>query len=56
MGRSLKTSTVAFVVALGVTLFVWLLRGFAVLSFIPGSVLWVLIGLCVVAALVRVAA
>ncbi len=56
MGRSLKSSTVAFIVVLGITLFVWILRGFAVLSFIPGSVLWVLLLLCVVTAIICVTA
>jgi hypothetical protein len=55
MRRTLKSSTVAFIVVLGMTLFVWMLRGFAVLSFIPGSVLWVLLLLCVVTAIVSVA-
>jgi hypothetical protein len=42
----LQPFTKAFLIALGVTLLVWLLRGFAVLAFIPGVVLWVLILLC----------
>jgi hypothetical protein len=55
MRRTLKSSTVALIVLLGITLFVWVLRGFAVLSFIPGSVLWVLLLLCVITAIMSVA-
>jgi hypothetical protein len=42
----LQPFTKAFLVALGVTVVVWLLRGLAVLAFMPGAVLWVLILLC----------
>lgn len=47
MSRSLKPSTIAFLIVLAMTAFVWILRGFGILTFIPGSVLWVLILLCV---------
>ncbi|MBW4471118.1 MAG: hypothetical protein KME45_12045 [Stenomitos rutilans HA7619-LM2] len=43
MGRSLKPTMVAFLAVLAMTLLVWVLRGIGLLTFIPGSVLWVLI-------------
>lgn len=43
MGRSLKPSLVAFLAVLAMTVLVWVLRGVGLLTFIPGSVLWVLI-------------
>jgi hypothetical protein len=42
----LQPVTKAFLVALGATLLVWLLRGLTILAFMPGAVLWVLILLC----------
>ena len=42
----LQPFTKAFLSALGVTVVVWLLRGLAVLAFMPGAVLWGLILLC----------
>lgn len=50
--RYLKPSTLAFLIVLGVTLFVWTLRGIGILTFIPGSVLWLLFLLCIIAAVV----
>lgn len=47
MARSLKPTTKAFLITLLITLLVWVLRGIALLTFIPGWVLWVLILLCV---------
>ncbi len=32
-----------FAIILGLTILVWVLRGFGILTFFPGSVLWVLI-------------
>jgi hypothetical protein len=51
MRRSLKSSTLAFLIVLGITTFVWILRGIGVLTFIPGAVLWVLILLSVATAI-----
>lgn len=53
MPRSIKTSTLAFLVTLGITLLVWILRGVGLLTFMPGSVLWGLIFLCLLAAIVH---
>ena len=52
MIRYLSPRFLTFLVVLGITGFVWLLRGFGVLTFIPGGVLWVLIWLCLAAAVV----
>lgn len=30
-------------IILGITLIIWVLRGFGILSFIPGGILWLLI-------------
>lgn len=35
--------TLIFLAALGLTVFVWVLRGFAILSFVPGGILLLLI-------------
>jgi hypothetical protein len=43
MGRSLKSSTRAFLIVLLITFLVWVLRGLGVFSFLPGWVLWALI-------------
>ena len=50
MIRALKTPTLIFLVTLGLTLLVWVLRGVKVLGFMPGGVLWVLIFACIVLA------
>jgi hypothetical protein len=42
----LQPFTKLFLAALGLTLLVWVLRGFSLLAFLPGVVLWVLILLC----------
>ena len=42
----LQPFTKAFLITLGITGVIWGLRGLAVLAFIPGVVLWVLILLC----------
>ena len=52
MGRSLKPNTKAFLVVLGITLLIWVLRGLTLLSFIPGWVLWVMILLSLAMAIV----
>ncbi|WP_413255546.1 hypothetical protein [Floridanema fluviatile] len=38
-----------FSLILGITLVVWVLRGLAILSFLPGGIIWVLILLCLIA-------
>lgn len=52
MTRSLKPTTLAFLLTLGMTLLIWVLRGARVLSFIEGWVLWVLIFLCIILAVI----
>ena len=49
MGRrryGLHPVTQLFLATLALTLMVWVLRGFALLAFLPGLVLWGLILLC----------
>ena len=43
MYRTNKTGTTVFWIALGITMAVWLFRGWGVLTAIPGWVLWILI-------------
>lgn len=54
MGRSLKPTVVAFLAVLAMTVLVWVLRGVGILTFIPGSVLWVLILLSIGTAILMV--
>ncbi|MBW4690645.1 MAG: hypothetical protein KME27_02635 [Lyngbya sp. HA4199-MV5] len=54
MGRSLKPSMVAFLAVLAMTVLVWVLRGIGLLTFIPGSVIWVLILLSLLTAILMV--
>jgi uncharacterized membrane protein YbhN (UPF0104 family) len=42
----LQPLTKLFLAALGITAAVWILRGFSLLAFLPGVVLWLLILLC----------
>ncbi|NJL86382.1 MAG: hypothetical protein HC886_11010 [Leptolyngbyaceae cyanobacterium SM1_1_3] len=42
----LQFDTQIFLGVLTVTLIVWVLRGFALLAFLPGIVLWLLLLLC----------
>jgi hypothetical protein len=37
-----------FSLMVAITLIVWILRGMAILSFIPGGIIWVLILFCVI--------
>lgn len=49
MGRRrypLQPLTKLFLAALGLTALVWFLRGLALLAFLPGLVIWLLILLC----------
>jgi len=48
----LKPTTAALLILIGITFFVWVLRGFRLLGVIPGMAIWVLILLCVLAAIV----
>ncbi len=50
MPKHLKRTTQIFLVALGLTLLVWVLRGVGLLGFIPGGVLWILIFTCILLA------
>lgn len=52
MIRRFKPTTLMFWVVLGLTLFVWVLRGLKLLGFVPGLFLWALIFACLVLAVV----
>lgn len=41
--RAYRPETTAMIVAIALTAVVWILRGFGILSFLPGSILWFLI-------------
>lgn len=43
MPKRLKPETLALLISLGILLLVWILRGFRLLSFVPGFIIWVLI-------------
>jgi hypothetical protein len=43
MGRSENSRIIVFLIVLGLTILVWLLRGLGLLTFLPGAVLWLLI-------------
>jgi hypothetical protein len=43
MPKRLKPETLALLISLGTLLLIWILRGFRLLSFIPGVIIWVLI-------------
>ncbi|WP_035992166.1 hypothetical protein [Leptolyngbya sp. KIOST-1] len=42
----LQPLTKLFLIALGVTAALWILRGLSVLAFLPGVVIWLLILVC----------
>lgn len=50
MAGRIKPTTLVFLFMLGLTLVVWGLRGVALLGFMPGAVLWVLIFACILLA------
>lgn len=43
MYKSMRPTTKLFLVTLAVTAAVWILRGFGLLTFLPGGVIWLLI-------------
>jgi hypothetical protein len=47
MGKSLRPTTQLFLLTLAVTILVWTLRGFGILTFLPGGLIWLLILLSV---------
>jgi len=47
MGQSLRPTTRLFLSTLAITILVWLLRGFGILTFLPGGLIWLLILLSV---------
>ncbi|KAM3089609.1 hypothetical protein ACKFKG_33250 [Phormidesmis sp. 146-35] len=53
MSRSTNSRAVVYLVVLGLTAIVWLLRGIGLLTFIPGFILWVLILLSIALTIVN---
>lgn len=43
MGRTAEWRNTAFWVILSVTVTVWALRGFGILTFLPGGIIWLLL-------------
>lgn len=43
MRLSLRPTTQIFLLTLAVTAVVWVLRGFGILTFLPGGIIWLLI-------------
>jgi hypothetical protein len=43
MSRRLRPDTTIFLTVLFITILVWVLRGVGILTFLPGSVIWVLL-------------
>ena len=54
MSKSIRPETSVFLSLLILTIVVWVMRGFGILTFIPGGVIWLLIILTVGAAVVAV--
>ncbi|OLP17735.1 hypothetical protein BST81_15565 [Leptolyngbya sp. 'hensonii'] len=52
MGRYISPATALFLVFFGLTALVWMLRGWKLLSFLPSSVIWVLLLLTIGAGIV----
>lgn len=52
MKRSFKPITILFWALLAITFFYWLIRGFGLLTALPGLVLWLLILLSIVTGLI----
>lgn len=46
-----RVLTQTFGILLGITIAVWLLRGFGILTFIPGGIIWLLILLSITTAI-----
>jgi len=52
MPRTLRPTTTVFLALLGVAIAIWTLRGFGLLTFLPGAILWLLLLLTVGAGVV----
>ncbi|MBW4660349.1 MAG: hypothetical protein KME15_16870 [Drouetiella hepatica Uher 2000/2452] len=52
MTRILRPTTTVFLALLGVATALWILRGFGLLTFLPGGILWVLMLLTIGAGVV----
>ncbi|MER3435008.1 MAG: hypothetical protein C4288_16710 [Leptolyngbya sp. ERB_1_1] len=53
MNQPNNSRAIVYVVVLALTAIVWILRGIGLFAFLPGFVLWVLIGLSIVLTIVN---
>ncbi|MBW4441791.1 MAG: hypothetical protein KME10_11250 [Plectolyngbya sp. WJT66-NPBG17] len=53
MNQPNNSRAIVYVVVLALTAIVWILRGLGLFAFLPGFVLWVLIGLSIVLTIVN---
>ena len=53
MTQPTNSRAIVYIVVLALTAIVWLLRGIGLLTFLPGFVLWVLIGLSIILTIVN---
>ncbi|MBE9012759.1 hypothetical protein IQ250_21390 [Pseudanabaenaceae cyanobacterium LEGE 13415] len=53
MNQPNNSRAVVYVVVLALTAIVWILRGIGLFAFLPGFVLWILIGLSIVLTIVN---
>ncbi|MGG6264033.1 hypothetical protein ACQ4M3_21830 [Leptolyngbya sp. AN03gr2] len=53
MNQPNNSRAVVYVVVLALTAIVWILRGIGLFAFVPGFVLWILIGLSIVLTIVN---
>ncbi len=53
MNQPNNSRAVVYVVVLALTAIVWILRGLGLFAFLPGFVLWILIGLSIVLTIVN---
>ncbi|MGG6294288.1 hypothetical protein ACQ4M4_07695 [Leptolyngbya sp. AN02str] len=50
----MRVTTSIFLFALAITAAVWLMRGFGILTFLPGAVIWILLILTIAAGILDV--
>ncbi|MBD1823300.1 hypothetical protein H6F51_12500 [Cyanobacteria bacterium FACHB-DQ100] len=53
MNQPSNSRAIVYIVVLALTAIVWILRGVGLLTFLPGFILWILIGLSIVLTIVN---
>ncbi|MBD1844380.1 hypothetical protein H6F89_13460 [Cyanobacteria bacterium FACHB-63] len=53
MNQPSNSRAIVYIVVLALTAIVWILRGIGLLAFLPGFILWILIGLSIVLTIVN---